>query len=379
MQRHVLVTVQRDVGREGSIHRAVAKALNAEHFDVVPTTTARGGLNACVALEPACVITELELGEPDGLWLVSAIRGQTRRIASTPILLLCSAQHPSAGPGAEPDTQVEALRRGVDVIVTKPFKVIELVAQIRALVGMASRVRARARDSLVPLAELPRGTRRPRGAFAGDLTRMSAPSVLTALELEGRSGELRLADPGDFVPLRLFLASGALVGAQLGTMHLSPLDAIVEAMRWQGRTFEFIPSRPAPAPAQSESIGRLALLAIQIEDYRSELRAEAADSGEPEHRDGSSPDATGPKRRISGTRRKVLTPVVQIPPVRSIDAPARTQPDGVPQGPAAHRLHGRRLLETMRGSEAFGDPTERRSDPRAEPDDEDTTGRRETA
>lgn len=382
--RHVLVLVHRQVGdprREGSeqpdasLHRAVATALGADAFDVVPATTARGGLNACVALEPACVVIELELGSPDGLWLASAIRGQTARVASVPIILLAGR----ATSSSEADVQVTALARGVDVIITKPFEVVELVAQIRALVEMATRVSARARKSLVPPADLPRGTRRPKGAMAGDLSRMSAPSVLTALELEARSGELRLADPDGMVPLRLFLATGALIGGQLGTAWLTPLEAMVEATRWRGRTFEFLPGRAVPAPPGAAPIGKLTLLAIQQADSEVAAAAEPLRPTVPTPPPRPLPaDVERPRRRVSGTRRKVLTPLVQpgltAPPPAGPGGWTHAASEASPAGGPGHgTARTRPLLESLAGNE-------RRLDPRAEPEDDDeSTARRETA
>ena len=77
------------------------------------------------------LVVELGLGDPDGLWLVRALRTQPGRVAQTPIVMASSTEDEA--------TRLAALRGGVDAFVGKPFQVVELVAQVRALIAMSAR------------------------------------------------------------------------------------------------------------------------------------------------------------------------------------------------------------------------------------------------
>src|SRR4051794_35950993 len=118
-RKHVIVVVDGDAW----VHRAIAAVISGEEFDVVPCTTARGALNAVCALDPACVVAELDLPDETGLWLTGAIRGEAGRVAAVPVILTSARR--------DEESRLTALRGGVDVFITKPLRVLELVAQLK--------------------------------------------------------------------------------------------------------------------------------------------------------------------------------------------------------------------------------------------------------
>jgi DNA-binding response OmpR family regulator len=284
-----------------------------ESFEVVPCTTARGALNACCALEPDVLVAASQLADLDGLWLAAAIRAQSTAVSLLPILLL--------EPSEDEESAVNALRSGVDVVVPRPFNVVELVAQIRALIAMAARLRARAPSASRP-SFLPAGPASTPRAIAGDLSRMPVATVLGALELDRLSGELRLrGSRAGARELVLRLARGILVGGRLGIALLSPVDALAEALHWEGRRFHFTPENDAEPPAGAEPIARLLIQALARDLQHLSSRASAR----------------------SGTRARV-------------EAGAQAPPLAAP---------GRRLVESLAPSI--------RPDPRAEEGDESPT------
>ena len=316
------------------VPRAIAAGVPAEEIEVVPCTTARGGLNACCAIEPDCIVADLHLADLDGLWLAGALRDQPPAIASTPFILVSNDD--------DEQTHVRALRGGVDVFVTKPFNVVELVAQIRALIAMAARMRNR-RDSFFPVG--PASTSGQERAIVGHLGRMSVATVLSALELARRSGELVLSGgaPGRR-RLVLELASGALIGGRLVATQLRPLDALREALRWEGKRFQFTPGPTVPAPPNADSIGALVMASIRLDE------SPVGASGPPP---AAAPRPPLPQRTTSGTRHK-MPPAL---PKRG-DKP---QPLAPPPVPRPHVVApGHRLVESLVPSA--------RPDPRAEED-----------
>ncbi len=97
----------------------LARELGTAGYRVVQAEDARAGLERFAARRPDLVLLDLGLPDMDGLDVVRAIR----REASTPIVIL-------SGRFTERE-KVEALERGADDYVTKPFGVAELRARIR--------------------------------------------------------------------------------------------------------------------------------------------------------------------------------------------------------------------------------------------------------
>ena len=115
---------------EPQIRRLVANALTADALlgtdasnasvRVVEAATARTGIDATAAEQPALVILDLGLPDAGGLEVCREIR----RFSSAPILVL-SARHL--------DTEkVLLLDAGADDYLTKPFSTVEFVARVRA-------------------------------------------------------------------------------------------------------------------------------------------------------------------------------------------------------------------------------------------------------
>ena len=341
------------VDGDALVHRTIAPALADPErpIDVVPCTTARGGLNACCALEPDCVLTELSLPDLDGLWLVSMLRQQPTIVGNVPIIM--TSKHD------EEEIRIRALRGGVDVFLGKPLQSAEAACQVRALIEMASRLRDN-RGSIIPLEWLQAGRKR---AIVGDLNRMSVATVLTALELERRSGDLLLK--AGSAKLMLDLAEGMLVGGWRGQEALSPLAALRAAMHWPGRRFEFVPSddRRVSSSAGGGTIGALVLQALRLDEAE---RDQAAPVAELEQ---ESAEVIDPARWDQSVDPSVLANHAARPPLRARIRSGKVQrvlPHGgeaVPATDPVAEAPGAALVETV----ARG----RRPDPRAEPLDLD--------
>ncbi len=98
----------------------VARNLRLHHYEVVEAGTAAEALRRWEARRPDLILLDLGLPDRDGLIIV----GRVRHEATTPILILSAR--------GEESTKVEALERGADDYVTKPFGMAELHARIRA-------------------------------------------------------------------------------------------------------------------------------------------------------------------------------------------------------------------------------------------------------
>lgn len=96
--------------------------LSARGYDVTVAADGKQALDRVIDDHPELVILDLGMPGLDGLAVIEAIRGW-----STVPILVISGRSDSA-------EKVEALDRGADDYVTKPFATDELLARIRALV-----------------------------------------------------------------------------------------------------------------------------------------------------------------------------------------------------------------------------------------------------
>jgi len=103
------------------ILRALRITLGARGYDIVTAEDGEAALNAVIEHHPDLVMLDLGMPRLDGLAVIDALRGWS----SVPILVV------SGRTGAA--DKVEALDRGADDYVTKPFSIDELLARIRAL------------------------------------------------------------------------------------------------------------------------------------------------------------------------------------------------------------------------------------------------------
>jgi len=108
------------VDDEAALARALAINLKARGFEVATAPDGRTALDLVARFHPDVVVLDLGLPDLDGLDVLEGIRGWS----PVPVLVLSAR---TTG-----DEKVEALDRGADDYVTKPFDMNELLARIRA-------------------------------------------------------------------------------------------------------------------------------------------------------------------------------------------------------------------------------------------------------
>ncbi len=105
---------------------ALVRELVSGGYTVIEAPDGRTALDRWAARRPDLVLLDLGLPDMDGLAVVGAIR----REAATPIVILSGRY--------EEREKVEALNRGADDYVTKPFGVDELRARLRVALRRAT-------------------------------------------------------------------------------------------------------------------------------------------------------------------------------------------------------------------------------------------------
>lgn len=231
------------------VSRLLAAAIRNAGYDAVTCGTAKAGLETACAVEPDCIVCDMDLPDADGFWVARALRTQPSRVSVTPFLFLSALD--------DQESRLEGFHVGADVYMTKPFRVDEVVAQVAALVQMATRLRARRESFLsIPPSEA--------NAIEGDLGQMSIATVLTILEMERRSGTFEVNSKKRKAQLEL--ASGCIVQGAVGGTKVSALGALRTMLGWKVGRFSFAPSEPRDPPASQKSIGALLMEAVRLED-----------------------------------------------------------------------------------------------------------------
>ena len=264
--------------------RGITRVATELGMEVVACDSARAGLNAACALEPAAIVTELELPDFDGYWFVAQIRQQPTEVAASPILVVTHEIDTSSRAGT--------LKAGADVFLQKPIAPADLLAQARALIDMAQRMKERRPPIAAhPGAGAPGLLPAPVAATAiaspyllppsGGIDRFPAATVLLALELERRSGKLTLRPPGAVgPPIEADIASGIVLGGRVQGRALDPLGVVRAALALHDGYFEFVPGPDRPAPPTADFTGKLMSLAAEAPPPRSR-RPQAGPSGPP--------------------------------------------------------------------------------------------------
>lgn len=109
------------VDDEASILETLQLGLELQGYEVTTAASGRQGLQAFLAEPPDLVILDRMMPDGDGLELCRQIRQRS----AVPILMLTAL--------SDVDERVSGLDSGADDYLTKPFKVKELLARIRAL------------------------------------------------------------------------------------------------------------------------------------------------------------------------------------------------------------------------------------------------------
>jgi two-component system, OmpR family, response regulator len=155
---------------------------------------------------------------------------------------------------------LRGLSLGADVFLSAPFRHEEVLAQVDALMGMARRLRAKQESVFQePLAPS------PGSALSGDVAQISIPTLLTMLEMERRTGLVRVRGDGKS-HATIELEDGAVVGARLGKASVDSLAVFREVVTWTTGKYSFEPGSPKAMPVPKSPTSLLLLEAMRLND-----------------------------------------------------------------------------------------------------------------
>lgn len=243
-----ILIVEQDEWESALLARFLAQA----GYEVHLAAEARAGFDLVRTLQPDCILCDISLPDIDGFWVARRVRTESSPVATTPFLFLTNAE--------DTESRLQGLNVGADIYLTRPFHEEEIVAQVGALIEMANRLRKQHESfaSEGPISA-------PGAAFMGDIAQMSLATVLTLLELERRTGLLKVrSDAGNIALLEL--EHGTLSGATLDDQPAEPTPVLREALRWKRGSFTFRNSEVSIPAGPRQAIGGLLIEAMRLED-----------------------------------------------------------------------------------------------------------------
>ncbi len=248
------------------VARLLADGLRDHGFDVSTCLSGSDALAVAGTIEPDCVILEMVLPELDGPSIARALRTEEPPLCNVAIMFLSNVD--------DVPSRRSAFNAGADVYLTKPFRVDEVAMQVRGLVAMADRLTGAERAPQPSLTEedilsedMPESIMPGGHAIEGNIAQMSVATVLTLLEMERRSGELKVSSG----PRRCLLeiVAGYAVGGEIDDSKVTPLAVLREILRWKDGRFRFRPGSDGAVPTNRRSIGALLIEAVRLDDESS--------------------------------------------------------------------------------------------------------------
>jgi DNA-binding response OmpR family regulator len=231
----------------------LTKFLGEAGYEVHVATEARAGFDKVRELQPDCILCDVNLPDIDGFWVARRVRTEPTLVATAPFLFLTNAD--------DTESRLQGLNVGADIYLTRPFRDEEVVAQVGALIEMANRLRKQ-REAFS--SEGPISTA-AGAAFQGDIAQMSVATVLTLLDLERRSGHLKVRSDTGKVGI-LELTEGALAGATLDGKAHDATALLREILRWKKGSFSFRGAVVTAPSGTRQTIGGLLIEAMRQED-----------------------------------------------------------------------------------------------------------------
>lgn len=196
--------------------------LRAEGRELITAADGEEGLAEARKKTPDLIILDIKMPRMDGFTLIRHLRSEPA-FALVPVIFLTELN--------DVNDRLKGFHLGADDYLSKRILPEELAARVTHALRRRSH-----------LAEtLERQARRHDGVvFRGALDQIGLPSVLTILEMEGRSGTLLVRREISEETARLSLRDGRVLAARIGDKDsLRTIDAVAALLAWSRGDFEF--------------------------------------------------------------------------------------------------------------------------------------------
>ncbi len=278
--------------------------LRERGFVVLRAGNAAEALAVARAVPPECTLIDVDLPE-GGYALASTLRAEPAPISISPIALLARDD--------DHDARTRAFDAGADVLLTRPFRIDEVVAQLQALVQLAHRMRAR-RNTLVDSLGPGPPSSRDGASFRADLAEMPIASLLALLEIERKSGTISVSSADRRAVFEI--AAGCVSSSTLDGRARGALDTLREALTWTAGRVTFRASAPRERPADARPARAL------IAQAQRPVVAPPRPSSASIPRMGAIPPPPGQRKSLASLEAiRPRAPALEEQPTRRVDVP----------------------------------------------------------
>jgi CheY-like chemotaxis protein len=209
----------------------VSTLLEKRGYGIFTASDGEDGLMRADAVKPDLIITDVMMPKLDGWALVRALRSR-HEFALVPVIFLTAL-------GGE-DDRIRGFRLGADDYLPKPFRFEEL--ELRVANALKKRMATRAKaEEVIAAAPPPVPGKKPVGIH-GQLEQLGLSSLLVMIEMERKSGILRLERPG--VTGRIFSRDGKVISARLDGNGVPAsakkgAESVYQMLTWSDGRFDF--------------------------------------------------------------------------------------------------------------------------------------------
>jgi CheY-like chemotaxis protein len=212
------------------ILRMVSTLLEKRGYGIVTAGDGEEGLMRADQIKPDLIITDVMMPKLDGWALVRALRSR-QEFAFVPVIFLTAL--------SGEDDRIRGFRLGADDYLPKPFRFEEL--ELRVANALKKRLVTKQKADEVMAAPPPIPGKKPVGIH-GQLEQLGLSSLLVMIEMERKSGILRLERPG--ATGRIFARSGKVIAARLEGQAVPPdakkgAESVYHMLTWADGRFDF--------------------------------------------------------------------------------------------------------------------------------------------
>ncbi|MDB4968555.1 MAG: response regulator receiver protein [Myxococcales bacterium] len=214
----------------------VSTLLEKRGYSIATACDGEDGLMRADQLRPDLIITDVMMPKLDGWALVRALRSRPE-LALVPVIFLTAL-------GGEED-RIRGFRLGADDYLPKPFRFEELDLRVANALKKSKQTQAKAdevRNAAVEPPPMPGVSPKKPAGIHGTLEQLGLSSLMVMIEMERKSGILRLEKLG--VTGRIFCREGRVIAARLDGDRAPPnarkgAESVYHMLTWADGRFDF--------------------------------------------------------------------------------------------------------------------------------------------
>ncbi len=209
--------------------RLLEASLAGQGFAVRTAANGEEGLELAATIKPDLIVLDIQMPDISGFTVISRLRSSPN-LLFTPVIF-CSSR-------SDAKSRLHGFSLGADDYLTKPFHLDELGFRVKRALGRRTETEPQLRDQIHSPAS-------SKLALQGDLGQVGLSSVLLLIEMESKSGVLRVSSDKGMAHVtvnkgRIFSAECQPAENGNGNLASHDIEAAYEVLSWSSGSFKFI-------------------------------------------------------------------------------------------------------------------------------------------